>query len=194
MPVLALVWCWRASLLLSRGRAVNKYCLMSVNGQAVAQCGGGPAVFTQGTLVCSLYFRTCLLCLYRCVRMCAWMCVNGQMGRAQPQGLEKEWAYRGSILSHTLVLWPRPGQLWFPRSEAAAALIFSSKLYLSSKVNGQKSRHVGSADHSKEAAVAERQSRPRPINNPLSITTLTFIDREARDECAAFIWDKHKML
>lgn len=56
------------------------------------------------------------------------------------------------------------------------------------KLNGQKSRRVGSADQSKEA---KRQSGPRSIDNPLSISALAFIDSQAGDKCAAFIWDKH---
>lgn len=38
--------------------------------------------------------------------------------------------------SHTPVLWPGPGRLWFPQSEATVALICSGKLYHASKVNG----------------------------------------------------------
>ncbi len=122
-----------------------------------------------------------------CVCECAR---NDQTGQAQPQDPEKEWAYPGSILSHTLMLWPRPGPLWFPWSEAAAALIFSSKLQLPSKVNGQKSRRVGSDVHSKEAAVVERQCRHLLINKPLSITTLS---TAGWDVAAAFMWNKLKM-
>lgn len=156
MCFIASVLCWRASCLFVVLRQSSEQ-VMSVNWQAVAQCGGSPAVCTRRTLACSLYFSMCLLCFYLCVSMNA--CTR-MAGRAQPQDLEKEWAYWGSILSHTLMLWPRPGLLWFPWSEVAAALIFSSKLYHSSIVSGQESRRVGSADHSKNATVVERQSGP----------------------------------
>lgn len=166
MCFLASVLCWRASCLFVVLRQSSEQ-VTSVNWQAVAQCGGSPAVCTHEGLWHVACIRACVCCVS--IRVC-----TRTARRAQPQDLEKEWAYWGSILSHTLMLWPRPGLLWFPWSEIAAALIFASKLYHASTVNGQKSRRVGSADHSKNAAVVERQSGPWPIDNPLSITTLAF--------------------
>lgn len=82
--------------------------------------------------------------------------------------------------SHTPVLWPGPGQLWFPQSEATVALICSSKLYHASKVNGQKSRHCWLIRSLKESRIGwEAERASWPIDSPLSITTLAFIDWQA---------------
>lgn len=53
--------------LLSRCRVVNECCFMSVNRQAVAQCGGGPAVCAQGAFVLFAYILASVCCVSVCV-------------------------------------------------------------------------------------------------------------------------------
>lgn len=138
-----------------------------------------------------LCLSTCLLCLHVCVRAC--VCERPDRVSTAPGPTERVGLSRIYSFPHSCALTQTtPRLLWFPGSEAAAALIFSSKLYLSREVNGQKSRRVGSADHSEEAGVVERLIGPRPIDNTLSIVSIHW--QQAGDKCAAFIWDEHKML
>lgn len=56
--------------LLSRCRVVNECCFMSVNRQAVAQCGGGPAVCAQGAFVLFAYILASVCCVSVCLCVC----------------------------------------------------------------------------------------------------------------------------
>lgn len=139
----ASVWCSWTSWLLSCSRAVKWYFWVSEH-SCRDTVRRRRCCLTRETSRHVAYVSACVRCVCVSVRRCE----SVQMGRAQPQDPENEWAYRGSILSHTPVLWP--GRLWFPWSEAA--LIYSS--------NGQKSRRVGSADQSNGSREAERA----PVN------------------------------
>ena len=57
-------WLWFICLL-SRCRVECSF--MSVNRQAVAQCGGGPAVCTQGAFVIFAYVLASIWCVCVCV-------------------------------------------------------------------------------------------------------------------------------
>ena len=62
---------------------------MSVNRQAVAQCGGGPAVCTQGAFVIFAYVLASIWCV--CVRVC--VCVRErEREREKENGQTLSWA------------------------------------------------------------------------------------------------------
>ena len=85
-------------------------------GTAECLCTGSQCL----SVAYSLAYVSCE-CICVCVHVRPCVCGHGQTGQAQPQDWKTEWAYRGSILSHTLVLWPRPGLIWFPWSDAASS-------------------------------------------------------------------------
>lgn len=128
----------------------------------------------------SLCFSMCSLCLCQCETM--WECPNGPSTASGP----REWVGLSRIYS-------------FPHSRALTgppliSLEWSGSDILQQTLSRLQNLMVKNQDVLAQLISrmeAEKQSGPRSIDNPLSISALAFIDSLAGDKCAAFIWDKH---